>query len=416
MMIRKYRLEQNMSQDTLCKGICAVSYLSKIEKGAVLCSDDILSSLFNVLGVSIPNHSVALEAYDEMINNYFHHYFFSNSAEAELIMQELRSMSHVLHHSSLVIDISIAEAYDEYTQNNDKVALKSMCQDLLRYEEYMSDHQSYLLYLLLGMIDTFITHQYSEGLANYNIALHRKRDGIVLACLASSHYLLGDYLESITLGDEAYKLLMEEGNVHWAIGLCFTIAAAYANYRNLNKMLQYYNRILALNNLTKDLSQRAQVYYNIGATYLVNRDYSQALHNLEQAFELSKQENLSSDAYLLLLQKLFLTLMAIGERKKAKEYLFLASDFYRTIPQNDISESLKASLDWMEIMYNKENYLHDENYLHAIKIIFEVSLKDSHHGFHLFYGHYLIEAYKAQRKYKEALKITEALYAKNYIS
>ncbi len=27
MMIRKYRLAQNMSQEALCQGICAISYL-----------------------------------------------------------------------------------------------------------------------------------------------------------------------------------------------------------------------------------------------------------------------------------------------------------------------------------------------------------------------------------------------------
>lgn len=32
-LIRQTRLKQNVSQDGLCKGICAPSYLSKIEQG-----------------------------------------------------------------------------------------------------------------------------------------------------------------------------------------------------------------------------------------------------------------------------------------------------------------------------------------------------------------------------------------------
>ena len=34
-LIRRERLRQNYSQEGLCRGICAVSYLSKIEQGKV---------------------------------------------------------------------------------------------------------------------------------------------------------------------------------------------------------------------------------------------------------------------------------------------------------------------------------------------------------------------------------------------
>ena len=43
--IRQTRLEKNWSQDGLCKGICAVSYLSKIEQGKVIPAPEILHAL-----------------------------------------------------------------------------------------------------------------------------------------------------------------------------------------------------------------------------------------------------------------------------------------------------------------------------------------------------------------------------------
>ncbi|MBQ6801763.1 MAG: helix-turn-helix transcriptional regulator, partial [Oscillospiraceae bacterium] len=51
-LIRKERLAKNWSQEGLCKGICAVSYLSKIEQGKTEASEDILSALFARLGIS----------------------------------------------------------------------------------------------------------------------------------------------------------------------------------------------------------------------------------------------------------------------------------------------------------------------------------------------------------------------------
>lgn len=41
-LIRQKRLEQNISQEGLCKGICVVSYLSKIEQGLVNPSTEII--------------------------------------------------------------------------------------------------------------------------------------------------------------------------------------------------------------------------------------------------------------------------------------------------------------------------------------------------------------------------------------
>lgn len=416
MMIRKYRLAQNMSQEALCQGICAVSYLSKIEKGSVICSEEILSRLLEVLGISIPDNAEILEPYYHKINDYFHHFFYSNEEECESIMAELRSKADILHHSYLALDMMLAETYEAYRQYSAQSDLPSKCLELLQYQNYMNDIQAYRLFLLLGMYETYITHRYTDGQTYYHLAQNRKRDGIVLAALSASYYVLGNYLESITLGDEAYTLLLKEGNVLWAIDLCFTISAAYANYRDLDKSRYYYNRILALNKLTKDQIERARVYYNIGSSYLVSQDYVQALYHLEQSYELSHHGGLKAGAFLLLLQKLFLTHMALKQQDKAKAYLTLALDFYQTIAPGEINESLKASIGWMEMMFHNKDYLLNEDYLQAIQQVHQASLKDSHHGFHLFYGNYLIEAYKKQRKYKEALKITEVLYVKSHFS
>ena len=44
-LIRRERLRRNLSQEGLCKGICVVSYLSKIEQGKAEAGEDILLPL-----------------------------------------------------------------------------------------------------------------------------------------------------------------------------------------------------------------------------------------------------------------------------------------------------------------------------------------------------------------------------------
>ena len=50
-LIKRERLLKNWSQEGLCKGICAVSYLSKIEQGKAEASEEIISALFERLGI-----------------------------------------------------------------------------------------------------------------------------------------------------------------------------------------------------------------------------------------------------------------------------------------------------------------------------------------------------------------------------
>ena len=45
-LIRSNRVKQKMSQEQLCKGVCAVSYLSKIEAGTAEPNEEILKQLF----------------------------------------------------------------------------------------------------------------------------------------------------------------------------------------------------------------------------------------------------------------------------------------------------------------------------------------------------------------------------------
>ena len=49
-LIRQKRLEKGWSQEGLCRGVCAVSYLSKIEQGKADGSDEIVGELMRRLG------------------------------------------------------------------------------------------------------------------------------------------------------------------------------------------------------------------------------------------------------------------------------------------------------------------------------------------------------------------------------
>lgn len=414
MLIRKYRIEQNMSQEGLCQGICAVSYLSKIEKGTITCSDEIKNQLFDVLGISVPDNMRSLEKYSTKIDDFFHSYFMHDNENTKEVGEELLKQRNVLIHSNLSIDMMLVEAYWSYSSGADKEVINNKLQDLLQFKDYMDTTQGYRLYILMGHFETFRNNDFQSAFDYFSEAHKLRVDGVSLEGLTAANYGLGNYIDSILIGSEAYSKLMEDGNIEKAVFVCSVIAASYANLRVVDKMLLYYNRVLSLKKSDRNPSFLSHIYYNIGCAYLVTRHYQESIDFLTMSYNIQKDENYRNpDDYATVLQKLILAHMAVEEKEQAGFYLKLSEDYYEEVP---FTGSLKASLNWLQKMCTIENYLYSEDYLNANKEVYEASLKDSHRGFNFLYGEYLADAYKKQRKYKEALKIIEVLYSKSQFS
>lgn len=406
-----------MSQEGLCQGICAVSYLSKIEKGTIKCSEEIISQLFDVLGISVPDNMKSLQIYSTKIDDFFHNYFFEDKESYSEIMEELLENRNVLIHSHLAIDMMLVEAYWKFsTEGNNKEVLKNHLQGLLQFKDYMETTQAYRMYIILGRYETFINGDFNSALEYFTEAHALRVDGVSLEGLAAANYTLGNYIDSIIIGNEAYGKLMEEGNIEKAIFMCTVIAASYANLRDVDKMLHYFKRSLSLKANYKDPSFVAQVYYNIGSAYLVTRKYRESIEYLTKSYDIQKDENHTDpESYVSVLQKVVLAHMAVGDKEQAGFYLKISEDYYEKMSGN-LNRSLMTSLKWLQTMYTIEDYLHSEDYLNAIKEVYDASLKDSHRGYHFLYGEYLADAYKKQFKYKEALKVIEDLYSKSQFS
>ena len=61
----------------------------------------------------------------------------------------------------------------------------------------------------------------------------------------------------------------------------------------------------------------------------------------------------------------------------------------------------------------QENYMENPEYETLLKDVYETAGETLGYGFRVYHGRYLIELYKAKRRYKEALEITEKLERKS---
>ena len=91
-LIRRARLEKNWSQEGLCRGICSVSWLSKIEAGREGADPELVAALFTRLGMDMSERPGAAELIDRCYEAAFSlDYEGCNALNAELASARLEN-------------------------------------------------------------------------------------------------------------------------------------------------------------------------------------------------------------------------------------------------------------------------------------------------------------------------------------
>lgn len=105
-LIRCHRLQRNYSQEGLCHGICAVSYLSKLEQGKVQAADEIYQALFHRLGIAFQEQPEWLTVWKEKLQELAAAWFYEEQSEAF----ELEEQMERLLNSPLCVDALLIKA------------------------------------------------------------------------------------------------------------------------------------------------------------------------------------------------------------------------------------------------------------------------------------------------------------------
>ena len=91
------RLQQKMTQEELCQGICSVSYLSKIENGKIEASEEILQLLCTRLEIAVTDLRDVEEDVKGKLDEWLNALVHLDKQQVERIYEELQGeMKHVL--------------------------------------------------------------------------------------------------------------------------------------------------------------------------------------------------------------------------------------------------------------------------------------------------------------------------------
>ena len=367
-LLRRERIHRNWSQEGLCKGICSVSYLSKIEQGKTEASPEILRLLFARLELPWYDSPEEQKTGAEIVER-FYEALLSYDSRLDEINKEFSARGNCLINSPYAPDAMLmrgffseprtpAEETAEPYFDRRQLALQRILQN--RNEEAIRLYPCAYVFLMAGI------SAYERG-ENYAVAL--------------------EYLR------ESYQRASEEGRAHIMMYSRLFIGNCYCNQVDLENMRAHYRIAERLAQALGDEIALSEIRYNTASAQIESGQFTDAY-----AYFASLQEPNMMD-----LHKLAVCCEKLGKPEEALGALAKAEKMDSDYPPTEIARRMCAIVRFR--LENKD-YLRLPEYGESLLSVFAECRKTLPIGYASFHLPWVLEWYTATRQYRLAYELS----------
>ena len=370
-IIRRERMRRDWSQDGLCRGICAASYLSKIEQGRVEASEDILRLLYERLELPWYGGESAMSGLSERLDEL---YELAYSGEFEVLREKISALAPenaALLQSPAAPDIAVLDAAANWRGGTDAGVDAGM-------EQHLSP----------------------RGLALLRLMQDRDAEAAAICPSALCSYWAGvaqyesgrSYTAAVENLQRAYSLAAGEGRARLMMLSRAYIGNCYCNQLDVENMEAHYTVAERLATALHDAGMLASIRYNRAATALETGDYESAY----------KYFSALEEPTAMALHKLAICCEKLGRRDEAFSALNRAAAVEDTHMPAGLAEEM---LSLVRRRLENPDYLRDADYGAALLDCFERCRRELPIGYAGFHLPWLLEWYTANRQYKLAYEL-----------
>ena len=361
-LICRERMRRDWSQEGLCRGICAVSYLSKIENGKTEASEEIIRMLLERLGLSV---SPELEADAKRVAAEAYEYLFSGCR------REFESC----------MSADLAETFRATPEGLDFMLLESLARSGEPLEESLE-----------GCMNT-------RQLALQRALQDRNEEAAVLLPNAwcrywagYAAYAAGDHVRATGHLQAGYDLAARDGSVRLMLDCRVLLGNCCCSRRDTEGMYAHYNASKRLAAAMGETELIAKMNYNIAATQIEMGLYG-------KAYEFFSAWN---GCDVMSQHKLAICCEKLGREEEAHAALNRAESMTcEEVPD----ELAKLMCDLVRHRLVNPYYLRSEKYGEKLMDCFERCRKTLPIGYAAFHLPWVIEWLKATRQYKRAFEL-----------
>lgn len=360
-ILRRERLARDWSQDGLCRGICAVSYLSKIERGSVIASKDILRRLFERM--DIPWHSAD-----------------SDTGEA------IESLYELLFSGDF-------DGFEERSAQLEEMEHGPFAADAMLLGRFTGERGEPLDLEMEPLLDT-------RQLALQRMLQGRSEEAIRLMPGAFSYYWAGaaayesgsSYTAAVEYLQKGYDLAAHNGSAHLMLMCSLLAGNCYGNQLDIVNMNAHY---AVASRLARALGRKRclrEIRYNSASVCIETGRYDEAYAYFSSIEEPGMME----------LHKLSICCEKLGKREQALEAVQCAVMMESEYPETELGRLMCRIV---QFRLENADYLKCAEYGEMLLGCFERCRASLPVGYASFHLPWVLEWYTASRKYKQAYEL-----------
>jgi transcriptional regulator with XRE-family HTH domain len=367
-VIRKERLERSWSQEGLCKGICAVSYLSKIEQGKTEASAEILAALFERLGMHWLTEETELAEGKRFVEDWYDALFSEEDRAFSSCETASKSRFAALENSPLALDILLLR----------QMGAEDACPLDPRLEPCMDARQL--------AVQRLLSREYVQAAKLYPCAYMDLRIG-------TDAYGRGDTLTALENLQKAYELAAAEGNVRVMLFAKLFITNCYSSIGDVASM-EHHGKIAKKMALALGETAYARTMdYNLAATKIETGDIAGAYEYFAALEDPSAPD----------LHKLAVCCELLGKKEEA--LAAVARQRAAGAETAAVKAVTDRACDLIGYRLRHEGYLTDPVYGKMLLEHFELCRKTMTAGYAKFHLPRVLEWLTAGRQYKQAYEL-----------
>lgn len=379
-LIRYKRLQRNWSLEGLCEGICTISYLSKIEQGKADPAPHILQALMQRLEICWHDGEEAEEA-RKLTEAWWEAVSSLDHKEISRCQKQLEEHREAYVNGPEMLNLLLLEklGFNRVQEEKDRV--------LCAFEDCFTLRQRAWYWLIQG--------KYREALTILPVPY------VYLEC-GSKACFEGQYVQAVEDLLRCCALAAEEGQAQVLLMAKILLGNCYSDQHDYAAMQRHYR---AAERLARDLHEPElleTIRYNTAATEMQLGHYEDACQYFESM----------EDPYVLALHKLAICYEKLNRPQKALETLEKAEQTQRLYGE----EADFPDRKWLErfcalVRFRLEHpaYLHNDTYGKMLLSAYRDMQKELPNGYALFHQPWVEEWYVANRQYKQAYELRNAL-------
>ncbi|PEL08238.1 hypothetical protein CN601_18315 [Bacillus sp. AFS017336] len=298
-IIKFYRQKAGLTQEQLGKGICTLSYVSKIERGQTACSFEIIELLSKRLHIDIKEEIGSLENMENQLHRWHKAIIMRRLNEVEETYIELEKIPTIVFSQYSVLYQLLQARYYLLKQDFEKTNvilqhIQKVHQNLPPYEKNLLLHVCGIYYICNCITSKNENHhkaikilrkinkdEYGNLEYNYDLAL--------------AYYCIDSKVMAYAYAEKALRYFRETNNSLMAVTTESLLLLQIGNdmHLDLEELTESYQNLIYHSELIHAPEKKGMLLNNLGFEYFKRKDYANAHKYYKEALRISEKSSLT---------------------------------------------------------------------------------------------------------------------------